>query len=402
MKRFVLMLLFVMLAFTCLGLAACGSESSADTHIIDAVESELDELEESSVEMLETEAGETEQEEAITSTVEQPKTESGEEDSEQGINTTYTVLYLSRCGLKLDMEELSGNTGQVVSATAKKFDGYTIAMNGEHTIYNDEDTKSIILTDDPNENHIIFTYEHEKPKQQPGEVAYHVYCNGLYAPSLIDYQKYYGEVGATITITAPEIDRYILDDFNSKETSVKLTLSEDESKNDCFFYYKPVDSWIYTNIPDDALHYDFNGSYYYNDYYLIRTSGVSCYEDAISYSHYLGAELADIENTTLNQKLYEYVFDTLKYDHAYFGYSFSYKSNRWGWSFALNDEMDNIEHFQESVTDVLSKNEGDGKIATALFDSTVDKYNWNIGFWEPDKEGKVNFLISWHDIRQEQ
>ncbi len=220
------------------------------------------------------------------------------------------------------------------------------------------------------------------PKQAAVSVKYVVYCedeNG----NLLSRTTNTGTAGSVIVVDAPQITDYIA--LSSRQ---EIILSADESSNVVTFYYDssyaeeaPPSSAV--TIPPDAIAY--GGHSYYAD--KVSCESISSYWDAENYCESLGGHLAVITDSELNEFLYEYVFNTLGYESAYFGLTRSASEDEWYWVNGAGSSYRNWSYGQPD-----NRN---GRENYALFYYKDKPYTWNDGDFGPDENGTVTFLMEW-------
>lgn len=219
-------------------------------------------------------------------------------------------------------------------------------------------------------------------KQAAVSVKYVVYCEDEYG-NLLSRTTNTGTVGSAIVVDAPQIADYIA--LSSRQ---EIILSANESSNVVTFYYEssyveeaPRSSAV--SIPPDAVTY--GGHSYYAD--KVSCESISSYWDAENYCESLGGHLAVITDSELNQFLYEYVFNTLGYESAYFGLTRSLSEDEWYWVDGAGSSYRNWSYGQPDNQN--------GKENYALFYYKDKPYTWNDGDFGPDENGTVTFLMEW-------
>lgn len=215
------------------------------------------------------------------------------------------------------------------------------------------------------------------PAQVP--VAYTICCMDVDGKQLSTMNSQ-GTVGSTVTVYAPDLTGY-----TAESTEQKITLSADAGANVVTFYYdKPssaqADPYI---IPPNAFVY--NGHSYYAC--MANVDNISSFWEAESYCQSQGGHLAVIDSADLNDALYDYVFDTLGLESAYFGLTDDGSEGDWYW---VNGADYNYQNWLSGQPDNHNGNED-----YALFYYKDKRYKWNDGDFGPDENGNVTFLIEW-------
>ncbi|MBE6006321.1 MAG: hypothetical protein E7238_04075 [Sarcina sp.] len=136
-------------------------------------------------------------------------------------------------------------------------------------------------------------------------------------------------------------------------------------------------------IPPDAITY--GGHSYYAD--RVSIESISTFWEAESYAESLGGHLAVIANSEVNKVLYDYVFNTLGYESAYFGLTDDGSEGIWTW---VNGSENGYRNWGKGQPDDRNGNEN-----YALFYYKDKAYTWNDGDFGPDRAGTVTFLIEW-------
>ena len=220
------------------------------------------------------------------------------------------------------------------------------------------------------------------PEQAAVPVNYVVYCKDEYG-NLLSSTTNTGTVGSAIVVYAPQIPDYI-----AQTSQQEITLSADGSSNIVTFFYESAfaeetpDSNSIT-IPPGAITY--GGHSYYVD--RVSCESISSYWEAESYCESLGGHLAVIPNDELNTVLYNYVFNTLGYESAYFGLSRIGSGDEWHW---VNGAGCGFRNWMYGQPD--NRN---GMENYALFYYKDEPYTWNDGDFGPDEYGTVTFLMEW-------
>ena len=205
-------------------------------------------------------------------------------------------------------------------------------------------------------------------------VDYEVICQDPQGNILRSISENSGLKGHMVIVDAPEIRGY-----TPREDSLSITLSGAEEENVVIFVYDTKG-----NIPDSALHY--NG----HSYYAYVTSDVDSFWDAVSVCEDMGGYMAVINDADENRALYEYVFDRLGLESAYFGYTDEGSGGDWFWA---GGDSSSYENWAQGQPDNLIHN---GKTEDyALFYYRDGRYKWNDGDFGPDANGNVIFLIEW-------
>ena len=220
------------------------------------------------------------------------------------------------------------------------------------------------------------------PEQAAVTVNYVVYCKDEFG-NLLSSTTNTGTAGAAIVVYAPQIPDYI-----AQTSQQEITLSADGSGNIFTFFYESayVDEVPDSNsitIPPGAITYA--GHSYYAD--RVSCESISSYWEAESYCESLGGHLAVIPNNELNEVLYDYVFDTLGYESAYFGLSRIGSGDEWHWVNGGGCAFQNWSYGQPDNQN--------GKENYALFYYKDKPYTWNDGDFGPDEYGTVTFLMEW-------
>lgn len=217
------------------------------------------------------------------------------------------------------------------------------------------------------------------PQPEPVPVSYTTYCIDQDGKQLSTMTNQ-GTAGSTVTVYAPAITGYVAD-----TTEQTITLSEDAGTNAVYFYYNDsaagqTNSY---NIPSDAFVY--NGHSYYAC--MMSFSTISSFWEAENYCEEQGGHLAVITSADLNTALYEYVFDDLGLESAYFGLTDDDSEDDWYW---VTGAGYNYQNWLNGQPDNQNGNED-----YALFYYKDKRYKWNDGDFGPDEHGTVTFLIEW-------
>ena len=216
------------------------------------------------------------------------------------------------------------------------------------------------------------------PQPTPVPVSYTTYCIDQDGKQLSTMTNQ-GTAGSTVTVYAPAITGYVAD--TSEQT---ITLSEDAGTNAVYFYYNdPIAQTNSYNIPADAFVY--NGHSYYAC--MMSYSTISSFWEAENYCEEQGGHLAVITSADLNSALYEYVFDDLGLESAYFGLTDDDSEDDWYW---VTGAGYNYQNWLNGQPDNQNGNED-----YALFYYKDKRYKWNDGDFGPDEHGTVTFLIEW-------
>ena len=219
------------------------------------------------------------------------------------------------------------------------------------------------------------------PSPQPASVpvSYTTYCVDQYGNQLSAVSSQ-GTVGSTVTVYAPALAGYV-----AETSEQNITLSADADANVVYFYYDESaapqpDPY---NIPADAFVY--NGHSYYAC--MMSYSTISSFWEAENYCESQGGHLAVITSADLNNALYEYVFDDLGLESAYFGLTDDSSEDDWYW---VTGAGYNYQNWLNGQPDNSNGNED-----YALFYYKDKRYKWNDGDFGPDEHGTVTFLIEW-------
>ncbi len=223
--------------------------------------------------------------------------------------------------------------------------------------------------------------QEQTPSPQPVNVpvSYTTYCIDQDGKQLSTMTNQ-GTAGSTVTVYAPAITGYVAE--TSEQT---ITLSEDAGTNAVYFYYNdPAAGQTNSyNIPADAFVY--NGHSYYAC--MMSYSTISSFWEAENYCEEQGGHLAVITSADLNSALYEYVFDDLGLESAYFGLTDDDSEDDWYW---VTGAGYNYQNWLNGQPDNQNGNED-----YALFYYKDKRYKWNDGDFGPDEHGTVTFLIEW-------
>ena len=138
---------------------------------------------------------------------------------------------------------------------------------------------------------------------------------------------------------------------------------------------------INDEIPSTALRF---GNH---RYYAVNTDTVLSFWQAKSYCESLGGYLAVINNDEENEVLYNYVFNTMGYQSAYFGLTNDGTDEKWYWS---DGSTYNYTNWLDGQPDNQNGNEH-----YALFYYKDEPYKWNDGDFGLDDSGTVTFLVEW-------
>ena len=216
--------------------------------------------------------------------------------------------------------------------------------------------------------------DHEKE-----DVYYTVRC--MYEDGEVFQDKIYkGEAGSSVSVTAPAFEG-----LQPTPERLEKTLSHDEDSNIFGFYYaeeslpeeetKPV-------IPvQNVLHYEGH------TYFAYRTKNIDSYWEALDYAESCGGYLAVITDSEENRAVYDYVFDDIGYESAYFGLTDDGSEGDWYW---IDGSVYDYDNFAEGQPDNHGGNEN-----YALFWYGDRAYRWNDGDFGKDAAGTVTFLIEW-------
>ena len=287
----------------------------------------------------------------------------------------YTVVFRDSSGNDLGSVEKEGYAGDTVTETAPEKEGFHV----------DEDRKSLTLEENEPDNTITFIYTPDQSDHTSGKVAYTISCMDASTGESLSEETWYGIAEETFTITAPEIEGYV-----PRTDEKTITLSADEGKNDFVFVYEPsVNETVAeesfersVDIPNvDTLVY---GGH---TYYVMRTGSITSFREAEEYCQSRGGHLAVINDDRENEALWNFVFDTLGYDHAYFGLTDVNSEGYWEW---VDGSAYSYERWADGEPDNLKDAEH-----YALFYYKTKRYRWNDGDFGLDAEGKINFLIEW-------
>ena len=314
----------------------------------------------------------------------------------------YTVFYESAAGELLDQMTYPGTSGETVKIRAPVFDGYTARTNSVSTT----------LSDKPDDNNIVIIYE---AVDNDKTVAYTIISEDSSGVTLAKKARH-GIVGQRVTEVADQRDGYTVE-----EDRQYIVLSEIESSNVIYFIYSkegpgstnpgvegnddgnnainspapesalpdpsPVPSGgngINNEIPSTALHYR------NHSYYAVSTDTVLSFWQAKSYCESMGGYLAVINDDNENEALYDYVFDALGYQSAYFGLTNDGSDDEWYWA-------DGSEYGYTNWLSGQPDNQN-GNEHYALFYYKDTPYMWNDGDFGLDDSGTVTFLIEWDEM----
>lgn len=314
----------------------------------------------------------------------------------KGSEVTYTVLYEDAGGNMLDQMTYEGTSGEKVKIRAPLFDGYTARTNAV----------SIVLSDVEEDNTVTIVYE---AVDNDKTVAYTIVSEDNSGITLAKRARH-GVVGQRVTEVAEQRDGYSVE-----EDRQNIVLSDNESSNVIYFIYSKdetgsgtptgeqsingkepdgtedpkgaetdqADGGGNSEIPSTALRY---GNHIY---YAVNTDTVLSFWQAKSYCESLGGYMAVINDDDENTALYNYVFDTLGYQSAYFGLTNDGTGGKWYWSDGSDYEYEN---WLDGQPDNLN---GDEHYALFYYKDTP--YKWNDGDFGLDDSGTVTFLVEWDE-----
>lgn len=196
---------------------------------------------------------------------------------------------------------------------------------------------------------------------------------------ILQEKVYTGTAGDDVSVTAPTCEGFV-----PTPERQERTLSSDEADNTFVFYYDAEDAPAETkpNIPAQNVLY-YNG----HTYYAYRTTGIDSYWEAANYAESCGGYLAVITDGDENRAVYDYVFDELRYESAYFGLTDDGFEGDWYW---IDGSAYEYENWAAGQPDNLGGNEN-----YALFWHGDRAYRWNDGDFGKDAAGTVTFLIEW-------
>ncbi len=304
-------------------------------------------------------------------------------------DTTYTVLYEDADGEILNQMTYSGMAGETVKIDAPLFPGYTARTNAV----------AITLSSNEEDNSIALIYE---AVNNDKTVAYTIISEDETGDTIAKKARH-GIVGQRVTEVAEQLDGYSI--ANPRQY---IELSENESSNVIYFIYSKDPSAttpeqennggqasgianasypdlqngsINDEIPSTALRF---GNH---RYYAVNTDTVLSFWQAKSYCESLGGYLAVINNDEENEVLYNYVFNTMGYQSAYFGLTNDGTDEKWYWS---DGSTYNYTNWLDGQPDNQNGNEH-----YALFYYKDEPYKWNDGDFGLDDSGTVTFLVEW-------
>lgn len=211
------------------------------------------------------------------------------------------------------------------------------------------------------------------------DVYYTVRC--MYEDGEVFQDKIYrGEAGSSVSVTAPAFEGLL-----PTPERLEKTLSSDDNDNVFGFYYAeeslPEEDTEPVIPVQNVLHY--NG----HTYFAYRTKNIDSYWEALDYAESCGGYLAVITDSEENRAVYDYVFDDIGYESAYFGLTDDGSEDDWYW---IDGSVYDYDSFAEGQPDNFGGNEN-----YALFWYGDSAYRWNDGDFGKDAAGTVTFLIEW-------